>query len=585
MAIAFRCPTCEKAFKVSDAQAGKKGKCPSCGGVVRIPGAASPPRSKPQPPPAPDLDVYGLGDASEAVAPAVADDDPPSGAEGLSVGTRLASAMVVESSPSRLVLASDPARIVWFLACGVAALIGGLVWQHLLDARAAQTDGPWHVPRWMVVLPFALVGFGVGSFCLLGLLGATAAFDGRSRSFSVRRLYLFDQGWSGDELGGVLFRVARPSSEDEHDKGHYQSADAIVFDRAGRGVALLDRVSTNKPKALVPLAKACVRAGRLLKIPVHVEEVGPPIRPEMRRAVATILKDGRRARPATKVRPPLVSAYRAMTLVSSVVMLGYGGWWWSAHRPDFPGLPRRPAVAAPIPAAAAPAGTAPETLRVIDQWAERLRSSDPWERQSTAFHLANAPVAPERRGEVRELLRNMAASNVEADRERALVALGRWGEDAEFPILTAALDEPSRAVREAAAEGLVKSGRPEAAELLAARFADPTRREEMARHLRRLGPLAEGPVAKYLEDRDDAAKLLAASIMQDVATRDSVAALQAAWAKLPALAMRPSDPFGPEGQLYRRLEELHATFRGAVSNAGTRPGAAERAATSSGRAG
>ena len=37
MSISFQCSSCQKSFKASRDQAGKKGKCPACGALVRIP--------------------------------------------------------------------------------------------------------------------------------------------------------------------------------------------------------------------------------------------------------------------------------------------------------------------------------------------------------------------------------------------------------------------------------------------------------------------------------------------------------------------------------------------------------------------
>src|SRR5690349_1409986 len=62
MAIEFPCARCGQLVRTPDSAAGKKGKCPSCGQVQRIPSSETPPPPKPpaqpaapsaSPPPAP----------------------------------------------------------------------------------------------------------------------------------------------------------------------------------------------------------------------------------------------------------------------------------------------------------------------------------------------------------------------------------------------------------------------------------------------------------------------------------------------------------------------------------------------------
>jgi predicted RNA-binding Zn-ribbon protein involved in translation (DUF1610 family) len=53
MPIQVTCMTCRRAFNAPDNAAGKRAKCPSCGGAIDIPSAAAPPA----PPPPPKDDV------------------------------------------------------------------------------------------------------------------------------------------------------------------------------------------------------------------------------------------------------------------------------------------------------------------------------------------------------------------------------------------------------------------------------------------------------------------------------------------------------------------------------------------------
>src|SRR3954447_22262010 len=55
MPISFSCPKCGHSFKVSESQAGKRGKCKQCGTMVTVPAAA---------PAAAPADLYGLDEAA-----------------------------------------------------------------------------------------------------------------------------------------------------------------------------------------------------------------------------------------------------------------------------------------------------------------------------------------------------------------------------------------------------------------------------------------------------------------------------------------------------------------------------------------
>lgn len=45
MPIQVTCPSCQTTLKTADASAGKRAKCPKCGGIIQIPAATAPPEN------------------------------------------------------------------------------------------------------------------------------------------------------------------------------------------------------------------------------------------------------------------------------------------------------------------------------------------------------------------------------------------------------------------------------------------------------------------------------------------------------------------------------------------------------------
>jgi len=77
MPITFNCPTCQAQLTLSDAAAGRRGKCPHCKGEIVVPtasSAAAPPAPPPLPPvapaAAPALEISGI--TAPAAAPVMA---------------------------------------------------------------------------------------------------------------------------------------------------------------------------------------------------------------------------------------------------------------------------------------------------------------------------------------------------------------------------------------------------------------------------------------------------------------------------------------------------------------------------------
>jgi hypothetical protein len=285
------------------------------------------------------------------------------------------------------------------------------------------------------------------------------------------------------------------------------------------------------------------------------------------------------------VRGPMINAYSAATLVSSVVGLGFGAWWFVHHNQPAHDLAERlgvPLDAGEAPGVLAGAGVVPEAATSADQLAfidvqiKQLQSADAGERRRGAFFLSGFDPAPERREEVAGLLRNMTASEIEDDRAAALKPLGRWGDDSDFARMVALLDDPSDRVADAAATSLAATKRPEAAKALLARFTDPRLREIVGRRLPEFGTDIEADVAAFLANPDDDVKLAAALILQSIGTRDSAPAFEEALTRAPRVAVDPSRPFGPEADLARRKIRLYDSMRFAADVSKMRPGASER---------
>ncbi|GAB6164653.1 hypothetical protein JCM19992_06530 [Thermostilla marina] len=89
MPIEFRCPGCNKLLRTPDTSAGKRAKCPSCGGVVTIPSASQSPRPAGGGQPSPGLQTK----------PSQAAPSPPQGMQPF-VGTAAGGGQVAPQQPA-----------------------------------------------------------------------------------------------------------------------------------------------------------------------------------------------------------------------------------------------------------------------------------------------------------------------------------------------------------------------------------------------------------------------------------------------------------------------------------------------------
>ena len=274
-----------------------------------------------------------------------------------------------------------------------------------------------------------------------------------------------------------------------------------------------------------------------------------------------------------------MTVYTTASVVGALLVAIDTGWFFLGRHT---GLLDRGAARAVVQAApAAPAAKAPQnggadrpdrTGRLVGE----LRSPEEGVRRTAAIQLAHLEPVAAQRDAVREALRDVIASGTDDERRPALEALGRWGTDQDDATLIEYLSGP-RAVREAAAEALAKRKSPRAAEALAKLLHDPDARFGAAVRLHQFGPAATPIVVRLLDDPDDAVKIEAAKILESIATRDEIPALQAALDHYEALANAPrgrgfrsDDPAVAQARLAR---DMVGPLRGAVRKAGAREGA------------
>ncbi len=175
MPIKAECGSCHKRFKAPDKLAGKKVKCPQCGGVIPIP--------KPQPPKEEEGDLYALADEPKAAAPAtVAPQAAPSNCPSCGsalldnavlcvlCGFDLRTGQKVETQPAPLHAAAGP-----------QVTLGRTDWQGEAAKEAKQQEkkkkkrrkgGSSDIPQAVLFLRGLAVSFGaalIGSFMWFGL--------------------------------------------------------------------------------------------------------------------------------------------------------------------------------------------------------------------------------------------------------------------------------------------------------------------------------------------------------------------------------------------------------------------------------
>lgn len=597
MAIAFECPHCRRPFKVADALAGRKAKCAGCGETIAIPLPRSPAKPARPKPPAPDLDVYGLADAvgSTTATETGRDDLDSSSSTGGSLpkmGDRVGQLTVRESSPARLALANSPGRILLLLLSGVAAIAAGIALAAGLEAWLLAAR-PARVLVLLILGPFALVGYGVGTFCYLARLGYQMVFDRASRSLSIRRFGFWDSTWTAAELGGVVFCVAKLKNEQCGDECP-QTAEGFVVDRGGNAVALLERISTKRAGDAGRLADLCLHAGRLLGLPVSVELRGEPRRAELKRAVERIRNESSR-RPASalpRVRPPVFTIHTVAAALGGIVVLVGGGRFMLRYTafgdaaafvvdevaPEQRGLLNMVQGDAPAQVQEAGQVQAPEAPPVppsdIEKFLGELRSPNPTTRSFAASGLEHREPVADHREAVCETLRAMLASNVDSDRRAAMKALNAWGTDDDVPLFIKEMTGPFPGAAEEATVILARRKDPRGAEAMAQLLHEEDRRFTMAVRLGEIGAPAIPFVLPLLDDPDDEVKREAVGILARIGTRAEVPAMEAALNRYLGVVndprMRDARPFTPEADRRRKLESAIFFLRAAIPQAAAR---------------
>lgn len=602
MAIVFECPRCQKRFKVADALAGRKAKCAGCGETIAIPLPKSPAKPARPRPPAPDLDVYGLADtvgsssaATTTTTTGTGDDDsgaPSSGGSAPKLGDRVGQMTVRESSPARLTLANPAGRILLLILSGVAAVAAGIALAAGFEAWIVAAQ-PARVLILLILAPFALVGYGVGTFCYLARLGYHMIFDRASRSLVIRRFGFWDSTWTAAELGGVVFCVVKLKNEQCGDECP-QKAEGFVVDRRGNAVALLERISTKRPGDARRLADLCLHAGRLLGLPVSVELQGEPRQAELKRAVERIRNESTR-RPAAappKVRPPVFTIHTVAAALGGIAILVGGGRFMLRHTALGDAAAYVVDEVAPEQRAIldmvqgdAPAQIQPQNQvqanegptspsNEIEKYLEETRSPDATTRSFAAGGLERREPVAEYRETVCETLRAMLASDVESDRRAALKALNIWGTDDDVPLFIKEMTGPFPGAAEEATVILARRKDPRGAEAMAQLLHEEDRRFTMSVRLGEIGAPAIPFVLPLLDDPDDEVKGEAVGILSRIGTRAEVPLMEAALERYQSVVNDPrtrnARPFTPEADRRRKLESVIFFLRAAIPQAASR---------------
>lgn len=110
----------------------------------------------------------------------------------------------------------------------------------------------------------------------------------------------------------------------------------------------------------------------------------------------------------------------------------------------------------------------------------------------------------------------------------AMRALEKWSIPENVPALLKALDDKSPMARNSAIKAMTRHKPQEAIEPVVGQLRDLATRRDAAEFLKAIGPPAETPVAKQLENLDPRVRREAASILKVIGTKQSVPALEKA---------------------------------------------------------
>lgn len=170
--ITFDCAACGKSITVGPAAAGKKGKCPGCKSVVRVPrGRAAfdePPRAKPR-----------------AQAEPPRRDDPPRAASSEAPAER-----DFEHEAHLKGIA------FWFVLAGVLGLLGLMVFLAKAPRLSLARDGLILLPVTAMAIGMAASGFGLWRYHSLSI-GAVAVFAISFLMYRVVQVFFAASLWTG----------------------------------------------------------------------------------------------------------------------------------------------------------------------------------------------------------------------------------------------------------------------------------------------------------------------------------------------------------------------------------------------------
>ena len=208
-------------------------------------------------------------------------------------------------------------------------------------------------------------------------------------------------------------------------------------------------------------------------------------------------------------------------------------------------------------------------LAELNKNLEQIKSPDPNTRWGAAGDLLNRKVGS-RRPEVLQAARSLLAEPEGESRKRALRLLGRWGAPEDLPAIAAMTRDPDQTVRDESLHALAKLKNPDGLAPIVERFRTPEDRSMAVGAFKEYGKGAAPTVVGLLDDPDRAVQLDAARVLEQIADRSTLPALEKALAKYKPRDQEPASPAvfpDPEGAFVR---DMTGTLSNAVRNAGMR---------------